>query len=126
MTANVIIRKEKIKIYTSDEQLALRVRKQLNDTLQYDLIAMMEKVFAKTASSDLYINIDKLKIDLGVVNAQDFEQHFIKLVESKMINELRKQVCTSLISNLRIIFLNYHISGIYFHLTKRNVLILPN
>src|SRR4051812_32340165 len=90
MSANVIIRKQKIKIRTTEERLAFQLRKQLNDSLQYDLISIMEKVFAQNTVSDTYINIDKLKIELGVISAQDFEQHFIKLVETKLINELRK------------------------------------
>ena len=89
--ANIIIRKEKIKIHTSDERVALQVRRLLNDTLQYDLMAMIEKVFAQTASSEPYINIDKIQVNIGAISVQDFEKHFIKLVESKLINELRKQ-----------------------------------
>lgn len=92
MSNNVLIRKEKIKIKTSDQQLALRLRKQLNDTLQFDFVVMMEKVFAQGVPSDLYINIDKLELDLGAVSAQDFEQHFIRLAETRLINELRKQL----------------------------------
>lgn len=91
MTPGVIIRKQKIKISTSNEQLALQLRKQFNDGLQYDLVNMMEKVFAQNTAPDIYVNINKLKIDLGTITVQNFEQHFIKLVESKLINELRTQ-----------------------------------
>ncbi len=88
----MIIRKEKLKIHTSDEQYAFRVRKQLNDSLQFDLITVMEKVFAQIESPGVYTNIDKIKIDLGTITPEDFEQHFVQLVESKLISELRKQI----------------------------------
>ena len=91
MVPSVIIRKEKIKIRTSDEQYALQVRKRLTDTLQFDIITMMENVFAQIESPDVYLNIDKLKIDLGTITSKDFEQHFVQLVEEKLTKELQKQ-----------------------------------
>jgi hypothetical protein len=87
----VIIRKERIKIRTSDEQYALQVRKELTDSLQFDIITMMENVFAQIESPDVYINIDKLTIDLGTITSKDFEQHFVQLVEEKLTRELKNQ-----------------------------------
>ena len=92
MAANVLIRKQKIRVRTSDEQLALQVRKLLNDTLQYDLKSMIERVFDRNAPSNSYINIDKLSIDLGTLSANNFEQEFIKQAESQLVNELQKQL----------------------------------
>lgn len=91
MVPSVIIRKEKIKIRTSDEQYALQVRKELTDSLQFDIIRMMENVFAQIESPDVYINIDRLKIDLGTITSKEFEQHFVQLVEEKLTKELQKQ-----------------------------------
>ena len=90
MIQSVIIRKEKIKIRTASEQYALQVRKQLTDSLQFDLMAMMENVFAQIESPGVYINIDKIKIDLGRITSKDLGQYFVKLVEEKLVNELQK------------------------------------
>lgn len=92
MSASVLIRKQKIRLRTADEQLALNMRKLLNDTLQHELTGMMERVFDNNAPSDLYINIDKLHIDLGTLQANEFEQQFTKLAETKLVNELRRQL----------------------------------
>lgn len=91
MIPGVIIRKERIKIRTSDEQYALQVRKELTDSLQVDIVTMMENVFTQFESPDVYVNIDKLKIDLGTITSKDFEQHFVQLVEEKLTRELKKQ-----------------------------------
>jgi len=92
VTPGVIIRKQKIKIRTSNEQLALHVRKQLNDTLQYELIALLDRIFTKYNSPDIYLNIDQLKIDLGSVSMQEFEKHFLEFAEPKLENELKKNL----------------------------------
>jgi hypothetical protein len=92
VTPDIVIRKQKIKISTSNEQLALHVRKQLSDSLQYDLIALLDRVFAKHASSNAYINIDKIKIDLGRVSVKDFEKHFLEFAEPKLASELQKKL----------------------------------
>lgn len=92
MAANVLIRKQKIRLRTSDEQLALSMRKVINDTVKYELKGMMERVFANNTPADLYINIDKLYIDLGTLTANEMEQQFTKLAETKLVNELRRQL----------------------------------
>ncbi len=90
MAPTVIIRKQKIKINTSSEQLALHIRKLLNDTLQYELIDLIEKMFAAYAPADAYINIDTLKVDLGSITLQDFEKHFSAFAEPKLLSEFKK------------------------------------
>jgi len=90
--SDIIIRKERVKIRTDDVQLALRARQHFNDALQYDLIRILEKVFSQFSFPDGYTNISKISIDLGILTAQDFEQDFLRLFESKLISELRKYV----------------------------------
>lgn len=91
MELNVIIRKQKITIQTTDEQLAFQVRKQLTDKLQFDLISMMERVFP-AIDPDTYINIARLKIDLGCVTLQQFENDFAKIAEHKLLNEVTRSL----------------------------------
>jgi len=90
MSIDVTIRKQKIKVVTTSEQYALQIRKRLNDQLQYDLIAILESLFSGSFSSDEYITIDKLKIDLGTVTPDVFEQHFVELIAPKLKSELQK------------------------------------
>ena len=93
MTAHVIIKKQKIKIRTADEPLAFQIRKQLNDALQFDLIEMLERTFAGyELPENLYVNIDKLSVDLGRLSPKDFENHFLELLEPKLMTELQKKL----------------------------------
>lgn len=52
----------------------------------------MENVFAKIESPGVYINIEKMKIDLGKITPTDFQHHLVQLIEPKLINELRAQM----------------------------------
>ncbi|TKK69878.1 hypothetical protein FC093_07320 [Ilyomonas limi] len=90
MTIDVTIRKQKIKVVTTSEQYALQIRKHLNDRLQYDLITVLETIFSGKLSSDEYITIDKLKIDLGTITPDVFEQHFVELIAPKLKTALQK------------------------------------
>ncbi|MEX2593628.1 MAG: contractile injection system tape measure protein [Anditalea sp.] len=92
MAGSLLIRKEIIRLHASDEQLALRLQRLFKDKLQHDLQEMMERVFDQASTSELYINIDKLSLDLGVLQADVFEQQFVKEVEPKLANELRRQL----------------------------------
>lgn len=90
MPIDITIRKQKIKVIASDAQKALQIRKQLNDSLQYDLISALERAFADDISTNDYITIDRLEIDLGKITPDVFNQHFTILVESKLKQELEK------------------------------------
>ena len=92
MSATVIIRKQRVRLKTSDEQQALRMRQVINDDLQSQLESMFERVFEENGSSEIYINIDKLSIDLGVLSESEVSESFIRSVEPKLINELQKQL----------------------------------
>ncbi|NEU10437.1 hypothetical protein GZH53_19080 [Flavihumibacter sp. R14] len=92
MAANVLIRKQRIRLTTSDEKAALQMRKVLNDDLQSELERLFERVFEQSVPDELYINIDKLSVDMGVMSASDFKRTFIQLLEPKLASELQKQL----------------------------------
>lgn len=92
MAASVLIRKQKIRLRTTGEPAALALRKVVNDTLQPQLAAMMERVFERNAPAGLYVNMDKISIDLGQMSAGEFEREFIKLAETKLTAELGRQL----------------------------------
>jgi len=95
MAIDITIRKQKIKIVTASEQYALQIRKTLNDRLAYDLIAVLESVFSSRFSSNEYVTIDKLKVDLGRIAPDTFERHFIELVEPKLQRALQTMAETN-------------------------------
>lgn len=90
MEAEVLIRKQKITLRTANEQQALRMRMLMNDVLQQKLTAVLESVFEPSASAMLYVNIDKISIDVGQLQETGFEKNFTKLVETKLTQELRR------------------------------------
>ena len=92
MAADVIIRKQKIKVTTVNETVALHLRKHLNGSLQYNLIAMLEEVFSKYDVANVYINIDKLKVNIGEVSLDDFEKNFFQIASPYLAGAVQKHL----------------------------------
>ena len=90
MPADIIIRKQRLKVKTNDESYAFKVRKQVNDQLQYDLLPVYETAFGKI-EEDLFI--DKISIDLGVCNLEELNsqlpQKLKQALENWVIEEKR-------------------------------------
>lgn len=84
MPANVIIRKQKFRIRAPDENTALRLRKEMNEGLQFEYISLLERVFQQNAPGDIYLHLDKLSVELGVISQQEFESRFLQLLETKL------------------------------------------
>ncbi|GEM_PF-1652756 len=92
MPANVIIRKQKFRIRTPDEQTALRLRKELNEGLQYDYISMLERIFQQHAPADLYLHLGNLSVNLGTISQQEFETHFLEVLETKLLMAVTEKI----------------------------------
>lgn len=90
MEAGVLIRKQKVILRTADEQQALRMRLLMDDILQQKLSAILENAFKKSAPTEVYVNIDKITIDIGQLPEAGFEKNFTNLVESKLAQELNR------------------------------------
>lgn len=88
MTPNIIIRKQKFRIRTHDENTALRIRKEINDSIQYDFIHMLEKIMQEHSIPDFYFYIDKISVDLGAIHFQNFNETFMRLLQEKLSREL--------------------------------------
>lgn len=91
MNGDVIICKQKIRIQACNEKLAFDCRQYINEIANHELLRMLERVFHQTMSSGNILKIDSLKIDLGVIPANEFNDNFIRIAEQKIINELVKQ-----------------------------------
>jgi hypothetical protein len=89
VSETVIIRKQKFRIKTNSEDLALQLRHELNDHLQVGLLAVYEEVFASIPGlKDDTIYIDKLQLDLGRCSATEFATQLPQLLKQAMLKKL--------------------------------------
>lgn len=91
MSAEVIIRKQSIRITAPDEQLAFECRHYMNEQIVPDLSRVYEHVFFQSNDSRQYLTIDRLKIDMGSMTASELKHNFLELLEEKLIIELKYQ-----------------------------------
>jgi len=91
MCAEIIIRKQRIRITVPDEKFAFECRQFANETLLSDLNQVYEHVFFQSHSSGAYLILDKLKIDLGTISRADFENNIPRILEEKLVAELQDQ-----------------------------------
>jgi hypothetical protein len=88
---DVIICKQKIRIQACNEKLAFSCSQYINEIANTELPKMFERIFHQTVRSDKVLKIDSIKIDIGSLAGDEFNDNFIRLVEQKIINELVKQ-----------------------------------
>src|SRR5690554_7935782 len=87
---DVLLRKQKITIQTSDEQLGFHLRQIANEFLKGKLQNMMEGVFSKRGLSSTNLYIDKLFLDLGSLSPEAFQKDFVALTETELIESLNR------------------------------------
>jgi len=92
MATDIIIRKQKFRIKTSSEATALQIRKELNESLHYSFISMLERLFQQKIPGDVYVHLAKLNVDVGKISEQDFEKHFLQLLETKLGKEIEEKL----------------------------------
>jgi hypothetical protein len=92
MPEQVIIRKHRVQINTRGLDEAFYLQKYYEENLHEEVVAMMERVFKSVPFSDQYLEINKLEIQLGRIDVQEFEHYFVKLVEEKLLLELQDKV----------------------------------
>jgi len=83
MAADIIIRKQRLKFKTNDESYAFKVRKQVNDQLQYDLLPVYEAAFGKI-KEDLFI--DKISINLGASKLEELNSQLPQKLKQALKN----------------------------------------
>ena len=88
MSESIIIRKQKFRIKTNNEQLALQLRKQVNDELQYSLLPVYEEALGKLNTDGETIFIDKIIVDLGRCNTEEFKQRLPAMLKEALIKQL--------------------------------------
>ncbi len=86
MSGDIIIRKQKLKIKTSDQHQVLELRKMVNDKLQYQLLPVYESIFGKI-SGDLYI--DKLFLNLGKCSQSELNEKLPLLMKDELNRVLK-------------------------------------
>jgi hypothetical protein len=99
MSAEVIIRKQRIRITVPDEKLAFESRQFVNETLLSDINQVYEHVFFESVSSTAYLILDKLKVDLGTISAHDFKSRIPGLLEKKLLGEIQDQFNSNAVAN---------------------------
>ena len=92
MIDNLIIRKQKFKIKTNNEQLALQLRKQVSDELQYNLLSVYEEAFNSLANIKENVFIDKISIDLGQCSKAEFTESITTILKKALIKHLNDSV----------------------------------
>ena len=97
MIDNLIIRKQKFKIKTNNEPLALQLRKQVNDELQYNLLSVYESAFGSLTGIKENIFIDKISIDLGQCSKEAFKERLTEMLKEALIKELNDSVKGSML-----------------------------
>lgn len=91
MNGDVIIRKQKFTVKTSNEQAAFECRQFFNEIVDNELPKLYERVFYQSISSDTHINVKSLHVDLGVIALSDLKNQFINLAEQAIVKELKMQ-----------------------------------
>jgi hypothetical protein len=85
MSVSLVIRKQKFTIKTGDEQLAMRLRRQVNDELQYSLLDVYNEVMnASEAGFDQDIYIDKITVNLGRCTEEEWTKKLPQLLKKKL------------------------------------------
>lgn len=91
MKNNVVIRRQKIRIKTSSEQLALKLRAAVNDAVQYGLLDVYDSVFnAKEFEGMDNVFIDKISLNIGKCSEDDFSAKLAGLVKNALIDHLHQ------------------------------------
>lgn len=83
-----IIHKQKVTLNLPKKEEAFAFQNRVSALMQNELPGNMEAVFDELFPSDDVIRIDTLKLDLGYINPQNFEQEF----KDHFIQELRKNL----------------------------------
>ena len=91
MDGDVIICKQKIRIQACNEKLAFDCSQYIKEIANTELLKMFERIFHQTIRSDSVLKIDSIKIDIGLLAGDEFNDNFIRIAEQKIINELVKQ-----------------------------------
>lgn len=92
MTETVIIRKQQFRIKTGSQELALQLRRELNDHLQVGLLAVYEEVFSTMpALLQDTVYIDKLSLNLGRCSAEEFSTRLPTLLRQAMLKKLKQE-----------------------------------
>lgn len=85
---NVHIRKQTIRLKAGNQKLAFSCRQEINDLAAEGLIRMFERIFSQTEESGQVLEIDSLKVDLGLLSAHNFTSEFLRIAEEKLVAEL--------------------------------------
>ncbi len=91
MKSDICIKRQKIKLQTDEEKVALDLNQWLNEIIADKLPAMYENIFHRSENQDDYLTIDAIKVDLGTLQLNDFKPQFLALVEEKIISILTRK-----------------------------------
>jgi hypothetical protein len=75
-----IIHKQKVHLHTTLSVEAFTLQNRISNVLKNDLPGKLELLFDRLSPNGTILRIDKLKLDLGVINEQTLETEFIEKV----------------------------------------------
>ena len=99
MSDEIFIRHQKIKVQCFTEEAALDCNQYLKEIITGELPKIYERIFAKSSRPNTYINLDTIKIDLGMISKGDFRNEFLNLVEEKLTKNVAEQFENSFTEN---------------------------
>ncbi len=91
MSADVRIGKHRIAVTASTERLAVRCRQFLTDKAQHELPQLYERIFNHQEDGEHhFLNIGKLRINLGEMTEKEMETNFINALELQIRSVLEQ------------------------------------
>ena len=99
MSAEILIRHQKIKVQCFTEEAALDCNQYLKEIISGQLPKIYERIFAESVRPNIYINLNTIKIDLGMISKGDFCNEFLNLVKEKLTKNVAEQFEKSLKEN---------------------------
>lgn len=90
MHETAIIRKQRFRVRTNDSDLALKLRKKIQEQMHHDIIPALEKVFNTFTPINEVVEIPKIRIDLGKIAIAEFEQKFSRTFALEFEKQLVK------------------------------------
>jgi len=66
-----LIEKQVLLLYTDRQKNAFALQQQFSDTYRRAIVPALERLFDRLSSPEVFVQLDKVEIDLGVLSAQD-------------------------------------------------------
>ncbi len=93
MTNKHLISKQVLLLYTDRQKNAFALQQQFCDTYRRAIVPAMERLFDRLSGPELYIRLDKVEIDLGIISPKDLSSDALA---ERIAEQLEKWIGTDL------------------------------